>query len=112
MDSFYARTDTRIEIPLASLLLPGTYTIRLTLDDSAEGARAYEAAIPLIVVAVAVSAPAEGATPELTAVGQGSGPTGAILLWPIASLAGLLAVIALGLGALVIRRGRTGIIGP
>jgi hypothetical protein len=113
MDSFYARTDTRVEIALASLLLPGTYTIRLTLDDSAEGARAEEAAIPLVVVAVAVSAPALGATPELTAVDQGPGPTGAILLWPIASLVGLLAVIALGLVArMVRRRGDPGIIGP
>ena len=99
MDTFYARTDTRLEIPLASLLLPGTYTIRLTLDDDAEAARADEAAIPLTVVAVAANAPAQGTAPELTAVDQGSGPTGAILLWPIVSLAGLLAVIALGLGA-------------
>ena len=109
MDTFYARTDTRVEIPLASLLLPGAYTIRLTLDDAAEGARADEAAIPLTVVTVAVSAPAEGATAELTAVDQGSGATGStgpLLLWAIASLVGLFAVIVLGLGARLIRRRR------
>jgi hypothetical protein len=89
--------------------LPGTYTIRLTLDDSAEGARADEAAIPLVVVAVAVSASAEGSTPELTAVDQDSGPAGAILLWPLAGLGGLLALVALGVGARVVRRRRAGV---
>jgi hypothetical protein len=108
MDTFYARTDTRVELPLASLLLPGTYTIRLTLDDSAAGARADEPAIPLTVVAVAVSAPAQRETPELTAVDQGSAPASAILWWPIASLAGLLVVISVGLGARIVRRRETG----
>jgi hypothetical protein len=80
--------------------------VHLTLEDAAASAHADAASIPLVVAAVTVSAPADGATPQLTAVDQGSGPTGAILLWPIASLAGLLVVVVLGLGALLVRRRR------
>lgn len=76
------------------------------LNGVAEGAQADKAAIALTVAKVAVIAPAEGSTPELTAVDLGSGSSGAILLWPIASLGGLLAVTALGLGALIVRRSR------
>jgi hypothetical protein len=74
MDTFYARTETFVEVPLAALLLPGAYTIRLSLDDPNQGARAEAAAIPLVVVAPVVTAQAEGAPPELAAVDQSAAP--------------------------------------
>jgi hypothetical protein len=40
MDTFYAGTSTSIEVPLDRLLLPGTYTVRLSLDDAVQRARA------------------------------------------------------------------------
>ena len=49
MDTFYAWTDTFIEVPLAARLRPGAYTIRLSLHDDASGAAADEPAIPLTV---------------------------------------------------------------
>jgi hypothetical protein len=74
MDTFYARTDTFVEVPLVALLQPGTYTIRLSLDDPEQRARAEAAAIPLVVAAPATVARAEGAPPELAAVDQGPAP--------------------------------------
>jgi hypothetical protein len=107
MDTFYARTSTFVEIPLAALLLPGAYTIRLSLDDSDDGAVADAPAIPLMVVAPAAAPTAEGATPELAAVDQVSAP--GLQGPPIAIIAlvgGLLTVVGLILGAHIIRRRR------
>jgi hypothetical protein len=110
MDTFYAWTDTDVEIPLASLLLPGTYTISLDLNDPEEGARAEAAAIPLVVVAPAAADRAEGGTPELPAVNQrpgradvGSEP------WAIVGLVSLLSVAAVGLATTLVLRRRRGI---
>ncbi|HUQ78658.1 MAG TPA: DUF916 domain-containing protein [Patescibacteria group bacterium] len=49
MDTFYAHTKTLVEVPLAALLQPGPYTVRLTLEDTAQTARAENLAIPLVV---------------------------------------------------------------
>ena len=49
MDTFYAGTATLLEVPLAMLLAPGAYTVRLTLEDPAEGLPGIEVAIPLAV---------------------------------------------------------------
>jgi hypothetical protein len=51
IDTFYARTATSVEFPLATLLTPGSYTVRLTLDDRAQGVRAERPAIDLVVEA-------------------------------------------------------------
>ena len=40
MDTFYAHTDAFVEVPLATLLAPGTYAVGLTLDDAGQGAEA------------------------------------------------------------------------
>ena len=106
MDTFYARTSTVVEVPLAALLLPGAYTIRLSLDDSNEGAAADAEAIPLMVVALAAASTAEGGTPDLAAVDQGAGrelkdpPLGLV------ALVGLLVVAGIILGAHLMRRRR------
>jgi hypothetical protein len=53
MDTFYAHTATSVGVPLAALLLPGACTVRLTLDDAAQGVRADKDAIALFVEAPA-----------------------------------------------------------
>jgi hypothetical protein len=106
MDTFYALTSTFVEVPLATLLLPGAYSIRLSLYDSDEGAAADAEAIPLVVVALAAAATAEGGTPELAAVDQGAarGPNDPPL--GLVALVGLLVVAGIVLGAHLIRRRR------
>jgi hypothetical protein len=112
MDTFYARTATFVEIPLAALLAPGMYTIRLTLDDAAEGARAEASSIRLVVEAMPDAASdggiAAGLTDVLASIGDGriSASVRGV------ALVGLAAVIALGLlgvgvGLALRRRRRT-----
>ena len=60
MDTFYAHTETTVELPLAALLAPGPYTVRLTLDDAVFGAKALGSGIPLVV----------DAPPEVTGIGS------------------------------------------
>jgi hypothetical protein len=52
MDTFYARTSTLVEVPLGVRLPGGHYTIRFSVEDSAEGVGARENAISLSVEAV------------------------------------------------------------
>ena len=75
MDTFYAESATLVELPLAALLLPGRYTIRLTLDDTVQGVTATEPAIVLIVDAPEAAAADEGLVPGLADVKQGGGDT-------------------------------------
>jgi hypothetical protein len=56
MGTFYAHDHTLVEVPLAALLVPGTYTVRLTLEDFEQGARAERMDLQFIV-----EAPSEGA---------------------------------------------------
>lgn len=51
MDSFYAGTDTKVEITLASALQPGSYSVDLTLDDNQRDAHAAAVGLPLTVLA-------------------------------------------------------------
>jgi hypothetical protein len=86
MDTFYAWTATTIEVPLAALLLRGTYTVRLSLDDLAEGAHADAAAIDLVVEAPSEPAVGGDAGPGLTPVDQ-TAPSGPGLpLWAVGLL--------------------------
>jgi len=84
-------------VPLAALLLPGIYTVRLTVDDVAQDVRADATAIALVVEAPAAAAAGEGAGAGLTEVIQapGEGQTSLALL-------GLVLVVGLVLGGLVI----------
>jgi hypothetical protein len=94
MDTFYARTDTFVEFPMAALLAPGRYTVRLRLD-AAQGAHA-EAAIVLLITGT----PAEignVAVPDL--IVEAIGP------WrPLALIVGTL--VAIGFVWLVVLRRR------
>ncbi|MEA2536446.1 MAG: hypothetical protein QOF11_680 [Chloroflexota bacterium] len=89
MDTFYARTNTFVEIPLAGLLLPGTYTVHLTLNDAAQGARADATATLLVTETPAPTAEGMGATADLTGIDQTPGEGGISLpLWSVALLTG------------------------
>jgi hypothetical protein len=90
MDSFYAATDTFVEVPLAALLLPGEYSIEFAIEDAAQESRASRT-IPLTVEAPADASPDQGAVPSLTEVSQDA--NGA---FPIQVIASLVAAVALG----------------
>jgi hypothetical protein len=111
MDTFYAHTSTFVEISLAALLLPGTYSVRLTLDDTAQDVRADGAGLEFIVAAPPEQATQPGLVPGLTGVSQGAaGGQMSFPTWAVAFLAGLLVAVALGLG--VLARRRRGAAGP
>jgi hypothetical protein len=96
MDTFYAHTSTFVEFSLAALLLPGTYTVRLALDDAPERVRAERDALTFVVDAP-VSTPAEmGVVPTLISVMQG-GDGGSPVAMVLALVALIIAVIAVAL---------------
>jgi hypothetical protein len=108
MDTFYAETSTFVEVQLASLLVPGAYTVRLTIEDSAHGMQALAAVIPLIVEPAApVASAAGGLVPGLTHVTQVDrhGPLPSLAFIGLLLLAGV--VLGFGWRALV-RRDRKG----
>lgn len=107
MDTFYADSATLVEVPLAALLLPGRYTIRLTLDDAVQGVTATEPAIVLIVDAPEAANAGEGLVPGLAEVKQGSGDTPFALIPLVAALlAGIVIVAGIGRTVLLRRRPR------
>jgi hypothetical protein len=97
MDTFYAHTKTFVEVPLAALLLPDAYTVRLTLDDAAQGVRADSAAIALVVDAAAAPAAGGAVGSGLTGARQGAGE-GQVSL----AVLGLVLVVGLVLGGALI----------
>ena len=108
MDTFYAHTGTLVEVPLAALLLPGTYSVRLTLEDAAQDVRAEEAAIPLVVEAPPEPAAGVGGlVPGLTEVIQAAREGHIPLPIGIAILVGSLVLgVVMGRLILVLRRRR------
>jgi len=104
MDTFYARTSTFIEVQLASLLLPGAYAVRLTVEDSAHGMRPMSEVIPLIVERAPLASAGGGLVPGQTRVTQ------VALHGPLPSLAFigllLLAGVVLGFGWRALNRRR------
>jgi hypothetical protein len=100
MDTFYARTDTFVAFSLAALLLPGTYTIQINLDDRAQDVRVGAEAIPFVVVAAATPTTPNGAGTRLTEVIQGGGSDGsrfaAVVVITGSLLLGLVGLILVG----------------
>jgi hypothetical protein len=96
MDTFCAHTDTFVEVPLAALLLPGRYTVHLTVEDAAQGVRVDQAAITFVVEAPTEPAPGTGVVPDLTQVI----PSAAGGQVPLAVVVGAI-VLALMVGVLV-----------
>jgi hypothetical protein len=107
MDTFYAHTDTTVELSLAALLRPGTYSVELSLADAARGARADRSALTLIVEAPTDAAIHEGFVPALVDVAQGPGDgQRSIPVWAVVVLLGLCVAGALTRLGLVLRRRR------
>jgi hypothetical protein len=104
MDTFYARTATFVEFPLAAPLRPGAYTVRLTVGDAGNRAQATGVGLPLTVDAPVGSGEAEGAVPVPIAVFESvSGDP--LLTGAIALAVGLAIAMTVG-GSVVIRRRR------
>jgi hypothetical protein len=107
MDTFYAHTDTLVEVPLAALLQPGSYTVRLTLEDTAQRIRADEAAITLVVEAPPAPDVVDGVVPGLIEVIQAVEAGRVPLVVGVAILvASLLVGVLIGWLVLVVRRRR------
>lgn len=103
MDTFYAHTNTFVEVPLSTLLPPGAYEVGLTLDDDGQGARTSRGAIALVVEAPVVAVDGGGVVPGLIDVITGGGGA------PLAVLAIVLVaatMFAIGAAWLVVRRRR------
>ena len=104
MDTFYAHTNTFVEVPLAALLQPGRYTVHLTLDDATQDVRADQAAIAFVVEAAPETAHGSGEVPGLTQVFQAIGDHSPLLLLAGAIVAGV--VLSVLVGWFVLRRRR------
>jgi hypothetical protein len=111
MDTFYAHTDTFVQVPFMTALSPGVYSVRVTLDDIGQGVH-VSLSVPLLITAPAGPSPAASAAAGLTAVSQGNGTGQGFPTWSFALLAALLLVggasVVLGGTWLRRRRARTG----
>jgi uncharacterized membrane protein len=110
MDTFFAHTDTHVEVTLEAPLVPGSYWVALSLDDDASGALASHGAIPFVVEDASKDATVGGAAPGWTEVVQD--PRTDMLglpVWVITLLAALIAAgIVSALFVAVVRRRRQG----
>ena len=106
MDTFYALTDTHVEVVLAAPLLPGSYSVRLSLEDVAHDLLVSDADIPFVVGAAPQAPAVEGAVPGLTDVAQpaGTGPNW-LPTWVVILLAGLM-VGSITIGLLVLGKAK------
>jgi hypothetical protein len=88
-------------------ILPGSYTVRLTLEDVAQGVRADRAAIVFVVEAPEEAA-ATGAVPGLTQVLQAAGEGQVSLSVPgvVLVVGHVLGGLFIGLLVLILRRRR------
>jgi hypothetical protein len=105
MDSFYAHTGTSIEVPLDALLVPGVYSVRLSLDDARQGIRVDGTASFVVAASPTAVAGGDQAVLGLTPVIQ-SAPTGTSMLaigFAVIALGLALGALA-GIVAVVLRR--------
>jgi hypothetical protein len=107
MDTFYARTSTFIEVLLATLLPPGTYSVRLSLHDTGQRTHADRTGIALIVEAPAETVAPVGVVPGLIDVflGPDGGSTAILGLLIAASF-----VFGIWLAWLALRRRRRSVV--
>jgi hypothetical protein len=90
MDTFYADTATFVEVPLAMPLPAGAYTVRLHLEDRADGLPEMEAVIPLVVGPRAETA--ASARPDPIGDTRGSDQRG-IFIGSVIALAALVLIV-------------------
>lgn len=109
MDTFYAHTKTTVEIQLAALLLPGSYSVSLELDDAAQAAGANDPSIVLVVDAPFEPGKDQGVVPGLTEVTQGGARDAGIPLavWAIVVVASVLLATLVACLVILLRRDRT-----
>lgn len=108
MDTFFAHTATFIEVPLAPLLVPGRYMVRLTLDDAAQGVHAEALASFVVEAPLPGDTTNPGNVPALTQVLEGPGGAQVTVpLWGLVILGGLLVSATVGTLAVIRRRGGT-----
>lgn len=113
MDTFYALTDTFVEVVLDSVLWPGPYTVQLTLDDARAGVTAGEAALAFVVEAPPVTTVAKDNVPGLSEILRGIEDGGSSL--PVLGIVLVSGIGLGGIGALLVvlwRRRRTRIARP
>lgn len=108
MDTFYARTDTFVEVALDGLLLAGDYTLRVTTPGT-EGLRSEMKEIALAVAAPPEIAVEPGTVPALTEVVQTLGLGHLSIPLQHVVLYGMLAMGVVAAGVLLVlrRRGRS-----
>lgn len=105
MGTVYARTDTFFEVPLAVLLPAGQYVVRVTLVDPKQDLSVASGTLPFGVVDQAPITQGGGGSAGLTAATPGGGQDGSLAPWIVLFAAVLLALAALGMAAVVRRRG-------
>ena len=76
MDSLYAHTDTKVQITLAKRLLPGPYTVSLTLKDPTYGTTATADKLPLTVAKTIAATGTVGRSANLPQVVQSATAAG------------------------------------
>jgi hypothetical protein len=101
MGTVYARTDTFFEVPLAVLLPAGQYVVRLTLADPKQDLSVASGALPFGVVAQTPITQSGGGSAGLTAATPGGGQDGSLAPGIVWFAVVLLALAALGMGAVV-----------
>ncbi|HLY13764.1 MAG TPA: hypothetical protein VKR24_05400 [Candidatus Limnocylindrales bacterium] len=100
MGTFYAHTSTSIEVPLTTLLPPGTYLARVTLSDAAEDISVAGASPVVVAGGAARASPGGGqAVGQLTGTGTGTGSPAPSPAWVVLLIAA--AILALALGTLL-----------
>jgi hypothetical protein len=111
MDTFFARTDAVVEVPLAEALHPGTYCASLSLRDAEQEVSAVTECLPFLVEDSVADAPLpQGSSPAGAAVAQPDAPStiGGLPWWvAVAGATVLLTTAVVGGAALALRpRGR------
>jgi hypothetical protein len=106
IDTFYADTSTTLEVPLAALLLPGTYTVHLTLEDAAHGVRVRDDTLTFVVDSPPTVMTGVGAVPTLTEVTQGSAAGIPLVAWGVVLAVGALLVVGAIVAVPRMRRAR------
>jgi hypothetical protein len=110
MDTFYAHTDTFVQVPMTTALSPGAYSVSVKLDDIGQHVHVSQS-IPLVITAPVVPSPAASGAAGLAAVSQPDGTGQTFPTWAFVLIAALLlvsaAIVLVGRAWLRRRRVRT-----
>lgn len=105
MDSFYAGTDTRLEVPLDERLPVGRYSVAVSLSDAERGVDASAPALAMSVAAEAEPPPPPAAGIRVpSAISDLLGEDAQTIPWPV--VIGLAGAVILVIAAVTYRRRR------